>query len=106
MISENWTAASLDALLFPAVPPDVISLNSHFNHYQALPADQNAVTQTAAARLANTPPDPNLLFNSDRLIGANDLKLKARIIFSMGCHAGLSIIQALFDAAGDDPGRD
>ncbi len=106
MISENWTAASLGDLLFPAVPPDVISLNSHFNHYQALPADQNAVTQTAAARLANTPPDPNLLFNSDRLIGANDLKLKARIIFSMGCHAGLSIIQALFDAAGDDPGRD
>ncbi|MEP7215505.1 MAG: right-handed parallel beta-helix repeat-containing protein [Anaerolineaceae bacterium] len=106
LINETWTAAGLDTLLLPGTPPGVISLNSHFNHYQALPADQNAVTQTAAARLANTPPDPNLLFNSDRLIGANDLKLQARIIFSMGCHAGLSIIQALFDGDGDDPGRD
>src|SRR4029077_13479459 len=76
LINETWTTADLtDA--FVTGDPDVASINAHFDHNRALPADQNAAgTQTDLFTTTDLPSD-------DRF--ANGL------FFSMGCHGGLSV---------------
>jgi hypothetical protein len=59
--------------------PDIASLNAHFDHYRALPADQNR---------AGTLTD---LFTIDDIGAAGSADLSRVLLFSMGCHAGLSV---------------
>jgi hypothetical protein len=76
LINDTWTKAELTNA-FVAGDPAVASINAHFDHNRALPADQNAAgTQTDLFTPADLPSD-------DRF--ANGL------FFSMGCHGGLSV---------------
>ncbi|HEY5422050.1 MAG TPA: hypothetical protein VIK05_01185, partial [Ilumatobacteraceae bacterium] len=76
LINETWTTADLTNA-FVSADPDVASINAHFDHNRALPADQNAAgTQTDLFTTTDLPTD-------DRF--ANGLFL------SMGCHGGLSV---------------
>jgi len=60
--------------------PDLISLNGHFDHYRALPADGDQVPNFNDNFLADTVLDE---------IAATPSILQGSIIFSMGCHGGL-----------------
>jgi hypothetical protein len=73
LISDTWTSSELDAKL-EAGQLDVISLNAHFDQSRLLPADQN---------LAGT---ENELYDVTML----PLGIGQSLVFSMGCHAGLS----------------
>ena len=76
LINETWNTANLTNA-FVTADPDVASVNAHFDHNRALPADQNAIgTQTDLFTTTDLPSD-------DRF--ANGL------FFSMGCHGGLSV---------------
>ncbi len=91
IISETWTAGDVIDELFPATgpSPQVASINAHYDHYRALPADQNA---------AGTEED--LFTTADVDDPARAAALLGRIVFSMGCHGGLHVPDELF-ATGD-----
>ena len=75
LISNTWTAGELSAkLLPPADPPDIGSINAHFDHHRLLPAEGD----TNPAAPVFTTQDPG--FTSDKLAG--------KVLFSMGCHSG------------------
>jgi hypothetical protein len=75
LIGDTWTLADLqNAVANPAA--GVLSLNAHYDHYRALPADQNASGNASQ------------LFTSDML---DHSTLTRRYAFSMGCHAGYSV---------------
>ena len=74
LISDAWSKADLDGILSDPANR-ILSINAHFDNNQALPADQNASGMTS---------DP---------VDATDLADVGgrRLLFSMGCHAGLSV---------------
>ena len=79
---DAWTKADI-VDRFAEAGPDVASLNAHFDHYRALPADQDA-----SGRLTNP------LTLSDVRNAPNDgseRPLEGSLIFSVGCHGGLSV---------------
>ncbi|MDP6716678.1 MAG: C25 family cysteine peptidase, partial [SAR202 cluster bacterium] len=86
LINETWTASDLIDLIGPSAgstAPDIASVNAHFDHYRALPADQNAAgTQ-------------NELFNTQHVSAFPTGSLEGNILFSMGCQAGLSVSDVL-----------
>ena len=76
LISDSWTASDLTAKLFPASGPSpgIVSFNGHFDQTHMLTGDGKGVVDTSMLA------DP-----------ANADKLARRLVFSMGCHAGLSV---------------
>src|SRR4029079_17907849 len=76
LINETWTTADLTNA-FVSGDPDVASINAHFDHHRALPADQNA---------AGTQND---LFPTSAL--PTDGRFANGLFLSMGCHGGLSV---------------
>ena len=78
-ISEDWSAADLDALFCPRERPGIGigSVNGHFSHQG---------TQ-AARSVPRTAIRPTRLFVDD--IGATDFA--GSLIFTLGCHSGLSV---------------
>ncbi len=75
--SPNWTKTSVTNEFFGnAAPADIGSINAHYNHYLAQPA--------AAASAAD-------LFSTS-IVPAS---LPGRILFTMGCHAGLNVADSL-----------
>ena len=76
LISDAWNAADLTGKLLPSgsPAPGVVSLNGHFDQTHLLTGDGHGVV--ASSVLA----DP-----------ANAGKLARRLLFSMGCHSGLSV---------------
>ncbi len=83
LVGETWTADDLADSWLGTLAPDIASLNAHFDHNRALPADQNA---------AGTESD---LFTTADLPGPDGPDLAGSIVFSMGCHAGLSASDVL-----------
>ncbi len=77
LISETWDRQALQNAL--GGDPDVASVNAHFDHNRLLPADQNA---------AHTEDD---LFEVADLDALGASALQRGVLFSMGCHAGLSV---------------
>ena len=75
LISETWTAGQLQGKLQPAssAPPSVVSINAHADHSRFQAADGS-------------------LLDAGTLAGA--LTFDGRIVFSMGCHAGLNVPDA------------
>ncbi|MCA9956392.1 MAG: hypothetical protein KC434_16805, partial [Anaerolineales bacterium] len=70
-INNGWTAADFRNELFTrAVAPDLISLNSHFEHYRFFPF---------------APPD---VFATE-IVSATDYE--GTVVFTVGCHSGLNI---------------
>ncbi len=81
LIGNSWTAQDVRNKLFGGgvgSAPDVVSLNTHFDESHMLPAQE---------RDANNKLD---LFTTADL-AANQGALARRLLFSMGCHAGLSV---------------
>ncbi|MCU1390462.1 MAG: hypothetical protein JWL72_3800 [Ilumatobacteraceae bacterium] len=73
-ISETWSKHDLQAILGNAADR-LLSINAHFDNNEALPADQNAAGVTSdPVRTTDLTDDGGL-----------------RMLFSMGCHAGLSV---------------
>jgi WD40-like Beta Propeller Repeat/Peptidase family C25 len=86
LISETWDETNLDAALFPASgpPPQLNSINAHFDHTRLLPAAENA-----AQRSAN-------LYESQDIRNRGAAAVAQRLFFSMGCHSGLSISDVIY----------
>lgn len=79
LISNSWTRADLASSLYPAgSSPEVDSLNGHYDHHEALPAAGNTTGDTS-----------DLFTTAD--VYSRPGRLRGRIIFSMGCHSGLSV---------------
>ena len=80
-ISNTWTKSTLigsGALLLPsngAAPPDIVSLNAHADHNRFEPAAGTSLFSASEAAAATQ-------------------TFGGRLIFSMGCHAGLSVFDA------------
>jgi hypothetical protein len=73
LIRDDWTASDLTDILSPTNPglldpPELISINAHFQHYRGLPAI-----------------GPNYFSPDDLVIGSN------LIGYSTGCHSGLNV---------------
>ena len=89
-----WTLGQLQAKVFPAsgASPDILSLNGHYDHQRALPSAGN---QTG---------DETDLFTTDDL-AAHPGALAGRLVFTMGCHAGLQVPDVLL-SSGDPLSKD
>ncbi len=91
-LQDAWSAEQLRAKLKSLL--SVSSVNAHFDHYQALPADQLNVQ------------------NSEKLARTSDLPAKAlnalvtKVIFSMGCHSGLNVNDLLYASGLDERAKD
>jgi hypothetical protein len=74
LIGQSWTASDLQAAWPKRTPdaPDLVSVNAHFEHWRALPAD---VTTE--------------FYNTDIVSGS--APLSGTLAWSMGCHAGYNV---------------
>ena len=89
LISDTWDANALGSVFAPSsgAPPKIASVNAHYNHNLLQPAAGAALFSTA-----NLPPIP---------ANANvEPAFARRILFTMGCHAGLNVANTLM--AGND----
>ncbi|HXY42681.1 MAG TPA: Ig-like domain repeat protein, partial [Acidimicrobiales bacterium] len=86
LINESWTEANLDSALTASPTPGVDSINAHFDYSRALPAYDNANNVTT-----------NLFTTTD--IRSSLSSYAGRLLFSMGCHAGLDVDDAEVDAS-------
>jgi Big-like domain-containing protein/peptidase C25-like protein len=89
LINEVWSKSDLLAAMFPASnPPTIDSVNAHYDHHQALPADQN--TAGIQTNLFTT---------------ANLQSTSGRLVITIGCHSGTPVSDLLV-AAGLAPDWD
>ena len=71
LIDNSWTAQDFSDTLFNlSVAPDLMSLNSHFEHYRFFPNDANDIYATQITSM------PDYL---------------GTLVFSVGCHSGLNV---------------
>jgi len=77
LVSDSWTRQDLEDAIH-AIKPDLLSVNAHFDHYRALPGSGNATN------------DESDLFTAAAVRGALNGDLAGAVVFSMGCHSGLS----------------
>lgn len=85
LIGEDWTGTQLLGALFPATgpSPSLISVNAHFDQSRLLPAAGNAAgTETGLVTTGDVDAKKSSTVGGSALAG--------RLLFSMGCHAGLS----------------
>jgi uncharacterized repeat protein (TIGR01451 family) len=86
LISETWTLSDLISNFLDAgPPPDIASINAHYDHFQALPA------------AGNTSGDDTDLFTTQQ-VEVLSPGLPGRTIFAMGCHSGLNVADVLIAA--------
>ncbi|MEM1332377.1 MAG: HYR domain-containing protein [Actinomycetota bacterium] len=97
VINETWTADDVIDQLFPLSgdAPNIASINAHFDHHRALPADQNAAGI-----------EDDLFTTADVDDASRDGRLAGRALFSMGCHGGLSVPDELFPGVVDGEALD
>ena len=82
LINDVWSKDDLLAAMFPASnPPQIDAVNAHYDHYRALPADQNA---------AGTEED---LFTTGKLQAT-----QGRLVITIGCHSGTPVSDLLVAA--------
>jgi hypothetical protein len=75
LINDSWTASTFSSTLFTRPDAhDLISLNSHFDHYRFFPNDY-----------------PNYVFSTQV---TQTTSYSGTIAFSVGCHSGLSLPDA------------
>ena len=94
LINETWSRTDLNAQLFPTggAAPDIATVNAHYDHNRSLPAQGNS-----------THDESDLFTVAD--IDAHPQAMISRILFTMGCHAGLNVPDAYLDPA-DPKSRD
>ena len=90
IINETWAKGDVLAALYPSggTSPDIATVNAHYDHNKALPA------------LGNSTGDESDLVTAEE-IAANPLLTK-RLLFTMGCHGGLSVPKSYTDTAAKD----
>ena len=88
LINEDWDSGDLVDGLFDE--HDIASVNAHFDHHRSLPAE------------GNKNHDESDLFEIDALEDAGD-DLVRTILFSMGCHSGLSVSDIQIGSPFDQP---
>jgi Tol biopolymer transport system component len=78
LINDSWSKTDLINAMFPAsgTPPQIVSLNAHYDHSRSLPADENAAQRET------------ILFTTADLQGRST---SGRAIFTMGCHSALPV---------------
>ena len=84
--TNTWTQTFLTGAIGGGLAPGVVSLNGHADHNQFLPPAGTALFTTANARDAV----------------AASLTFGGRIVFSMGCHAGLNVSDFFVPGNHDD----
>jgi hypothetical protein len=89
LINDHWTLLDLISNFLDATPPDIASINAHYDHFRALPA------------IGNTTNDETDLFTTQQ-VDALSPDLSGGIIFSMGCHSGLNVADVLIAAPDPD----
>jgi uncharacterized protein YjbI with pentapeptide repeats len=86
-----WDADDATAELQQAGTRALVSLNAHFDHYRALPADGDKVPGF----------DDNLIASEVEAALGPDA-LEQSLVFSMGCHSGLSVSDVLIGSNNAD----
>jgi hypothetical protein len=89
VVSETWSKGDEIAALYPSTgSPDIASLNAHYDHTASLPA------------LGNSTNDLSDLVTTDDI--ASHPNLTKRLLFTMGCHAGLAMPASYTDTTAKD----
>ncbi len=99
LINETWTKADLTAVLLGGATPTVDSLNAHYSHNQLQPAGPASAAGGAGFTrddLLSASEIPSPTTSAD---GAFSSKLLGRLLFTMGCHAGLNVPDTLAPTA-------
>ncbi len=109
LISETWRKADLTSVLLGADTPTISSVNAHYSHNLLQPAGPADPTSAGGAGFTSTDllsvgevrngidnPDPQADLPAATLLG--------RLLFTMGCHAGLNVADTL--APGDPASLD
>jgi len=86
LINDTWSKASLTGALFPGATGEIDSINAHFDHNRALPADENL-----AGRETN-------LFTTADISSRGASAVLARLGLTMGCHSGLAVSDKVVSA--------
>ena len=90
LINETWTRDDLAAGIDNGGDaPDLVMVATHYDHYRALPADQN---------LAGTEDD---LYDISDILAT---EFEGSIVFAVGCHSGLSVPDELIAPTGVEAG--
>ena len=85
LISNSWSKSNLLAAMFPTSNPPILdSINAHYDHARALPADENAAQRET------------ILFTTADLAGRST---SGRVIFTMGCHSALPVSDFVFGSS-------
>ncbi|HWN22364.1 MAG TPA: PxKF domain-containing protein, partial [Gaiellaceae bacterium] len=83
LIDDTWNRVGLLGALFPTTGASGINqLNGHYDHHSALPADGNTTGDTS-----------DLITTAD--LDARPGSLPRRIVFTIGCHAGLPVANVI-----------
>jgi hypothetical protein len=86
LIRDDWTFQDLKSKFTQANPvPDILSVNAHYDPTNALPAQASATADVT-----------DLFTTAD----VNGVDLTKRILFTIGCHSGLSITDFLANGGG------
>ncbi|MFL6021997.1 MAG: hypothetical protein ACJ72O_01540 [Marmoricola sp.] len=88
LIRDDWTRADLESAI-AALKPNLLSINAHFDHFRALPGK------------GNHDQDESDLFTAAAVRGSLAGDLAGAVVFSMGCHSGLSASDKLFAGTDD-----
>ena len=117
LINDSWTSDDLTNIWFSGQLPQLtenylgphtnyhlMSINGHFSHYDLIPADQNAITFDAQRILSPTSYLGSSAFSYflDSNAGPGS---SASLVYSVGCHAGLSVPDNAIAATADPTGR-
>ena len=89
-IDETWTSGDVEDALFGGTAPRIASINAHYDHHRSLPAAPHAAGSEQG------------LFTIEEVRSAAPESLAERILFTMGCHAGLSLADGVI--ANTEPG--
>ncbi|MHB8510051.1 MAG: Kelch repeat-containing protein [Candidatus Dormibacteria bacterium] len=103
LINDTWGKADLlSRLTAQTGTPDILAINGHYSHNQVESAAGNALSQ------AGNSPVPEILSTSDLNNASTKPNFAGRVLFTMGCHAGLNIPDTLLptpDSASGQPGK-
>jgi Tol biopolymer transport system component len=86
LINDTWSKDNLTNALFPGTTGEIDSINAHFDHNRALPADENL-----AGRETN-------LFTTADISSRGASAVLARLGLTMGCHSGLAVSDKVVSA--------
>jgi len=81
-VGDLWTKTDVERYfgVLPAVQRDVLSVNGHYNHWELAPASPTPLTTATLVPTSVLP-----------AFGATAPQFPSSLLFTIGCHAGLSV---------------